>query len=253
MEPKKIKMKKVIFNIAAVAVMVVLGAFSLIQRKTTLFIIGDSTAANKQPKAYPETGWGMELQSFFKADVVVDNRALNGRSTKSFKAEKQWEAVLEKLVPGDYVLIEFGHNDEKIDKPGTGTSLQEFKANLVNYVQEARSKKAIPVLLTPIARRSFKQGVLADTHGGYPDVTRKVADSLKVPLIDMLIKTERLLTNLGDLGSIKLFNYVDSGHVNYPAGKKDDTHLSPYGAKQIAALVVQGITEQHLNLAKKLK
>lgn len=223
------------------------------QKKNTIYIIGDSTAANKQPKAYPETGWGMELQSFFKNSVVVDNRALNGRSTKSFLDENQWQPIIEKLQPGDYVFIEFGHNDEKIDKPATGTSLVEFKANLAKYVLETRDKKAIPVLLTPISRRSFKDGKLIDTHGGYPNATRQVADSLKVPLIDMLVKTEGLLNHLGDRPSIKLFNYIDSGHVNYPLGKKDDTHLSPDGAKKVASLVVEGIKELKLNLAKKLK
>lgn len=231
----------------------VIVSFTLIQKRTTIYIIGDSTAANKQAKAYPETGWGMELQSFFKPEIVVDNRALNGRSTKSFKAEKQWQPIFDKLSTGDYVLIEFGHNDEKIDKPGIGTSLDEFKTNLINYVNETRSNKAIPVLLTPISRRSFKNGVLIDSHGSYPAITRKVADSLRVPLIDMLVKTEGLLTELGDLQSIKLFNYVDSGNVNYPTGKKDDTHLSPEGAKQIAALVVDGIKENKLGIAKKLK
>lgn len=239
--------------LALVVLSGILASFTFIQKKSTIYIIGDSTAANKQPKAYPETGWGMELQSFFNSEIVVDNRALNGRSTKSFKAEKQWQPILEKLAPGDYVLIEFGHNDEKIEKPGIGTSLAEFKTNLINYVNETRSKKAVPVLLTPISRRSFKNGVLVDSHGDYPKVTRKVADSLKVPLIDMLVKTENLITKLGDLPSIKLFNYVDSGNVNYPIGKKDDTHLSPEGAKQIAALVVDGIKERKLGIAKKLK
>ncbi|GAA3974207.1 hypothetical protein GCM10022246_28190 [Pedobacter ginsengiterrae] len=239
--------------LALVVLSGILASFTFIQKKSTIYIIGDSTAANKQPKAYPETGWGMELQSFFNSEIVVDNRALNGRSTKSFKAEKQWQPILEKLAPGDYVLIEFGHNDEKIEKPGIGTSLAEFKTNLINYVNETRSKKAVPVLLTPISRRSFKNGVLLDSHGDYPKVTRKVADSLKVPLIDMLVKTENLLNKLGDLPSIKLFNYVDSGNVNYPIGKKDDTHLSPEGAKQIAALVVDGIKERKLGIAKKLK
>jgi len=239
--------------LALVVLSGILASFTFIQKKSIIYIIGDSTAANKQAKAYPETGWGMELQSFFNSEIVVDNRALNGRSTKSFKAEKQWQPILEKLAPGDYVLIEFGHNDEKIEKPGIGTSLAEFKTNLINYVNETRSKKAVPVLLTPISRRSFKNGVLLDSHGDYPKVTRKVADSLKVPLIDMLVKTENLLNKLGDLPSIKLFNYVDSGNVNYPIGKKDDTHLSPEGAKQIAALVVDGIKERKLGIAKKLK
>jgi len=237
----------------AVAAIVFLSGFSLLQKQTTVYIIGDSTAANKQEKAYPETGWGMELQAFFNDEVKVDNRALNGRSTKSFRAEKRWEPILENLKAGDYVLIEFGHNDEKVDKPTVGVSLADFKINLVNYVNETRSKKAIPVLLTPISRRSFKNGILNDTHGGYPGVTKQVADSLKVPLIDMLIKTENLLTNLGDEGSVKLFLHVDSGHVNYPKGKKDDTHLSPAGAKEIAGLVAKGIRENKLAIARKLK
>jgi lysophospholipase L1-like esterase len=237
----------------AVAAIVFLSGFSLLQKQTTVYIIGDSTAANKQEKAHPETGWGMELQAFFNDEVNVDNRALNGRSTKSFRAEKRWEPILENLKAGDYVLIEFGHNDEKVDKPTVGVSLADFKINLVNYVNETRSKKAIPVLLTPISRRSFKNGILTDTHGGYPGVTRQVADSLKVPLIDMLAKTEKLLTDLGDEGSIKLFLHVDSGHVNYPKGKKDDTHLSPAGAKELAGLVAKGIRENKLAIARKLK
>lgn len=246
-------MKKYFYPFLAFFVLIFLLSFTVVQKKITVYIIGDSTAANKEAKAYPETGWGMALQSFFKSDVIVDNRALNGRSTKSFRAEKRWDPIMEKLEAGDYVFIEFGHNDEKVDKPKVGVSLTEFKVNLINYVKEARSKKAIPVLLTPIARRNFKNGVLIDTHGDYPRMTREVADSLKVPLIDMLAKTESLLSRLGDVPSVKLFNYVDSGDVNYPKGKKDDTHLSPEGAKQIAGLVVKGIKERKLGIAKNLK
>ncbi len=246
-------MKTNFFKVFAIAALTALFSFTFVQKKTTLYIIGDSTAANKDPKTYPETGWGMALQSFFKADVTVDNRALNGRSTKSFRAEKRWDPILAQLNPGDYVFIEFGHNDEKVDKPTVGVSLADFKINLINYVKETRSKKALPVLLTPISRRSFKNGVLIDSHGDYPRITRQVADSLQVPLIDMLVKTESLLNRLGEESSIKLFNHVDSGNVNYPAGKKDNTHLSPEGAKQVAGLVVKGIKELKLDLAKKLK
>lgn len=247
-------MKKSIFYATfSMAFLLILFAFKWQKKQTALYIIGDSTAANKAADKFPETGWGMELQPFFKDDVKVDNRALNGRSTKSFRAEKRWQPIFNQLKAGDYVFIEFGHNDEKVDKPTVGVSLADFKINLVNYVNEARSKQAIPVLLTPISRRSFKNGVLVDSHGDYPRITRSVADSLKVPLIDMLVKTESLLNKLGDQPSIKLFLHVDSGHVNYPQGKKDDTHLSPDGAKQIAGLVVQGIRENKLRLAKKLK
>jgi lysophospholipase L1-like esterase len=246
-------MKTNFFKIFTAGILAILLSFTFIQRQTKLYIIGDSTAANKEEKAYPETGWGMALQAYFKTDVTVDNRALNGRSTKSFRAEKHWDPILSQLNPGDYVFIEFGHNDEKVDKPAVGVSLADFKINLVNYVKETRSKKAFPVLLTPISRRSFKNGVLIDSHGDYPRITRQVADSLNVPLIDMLAKTESLLTRLGEEPSIKLFNYVDSGNVNYPNGKKDNTHLSPDGAKQVAGLVVKGIKDLKLSLAKSLK
>ncbi len=222
------------------------------QQTTIIYIIGDSTAANKSPKAFPETGWGMELQSFFDTEVKVDNRAMNGRSTKSFINEKRWESVLTTLKAGDYVLIEFGHNDEKIDKPELGTSLEEYKLNLIKYVKETQAKKAHPILMTPIMRRIFKDGVFSDTHLGYPDVVRKLADSLHVPLIDMHRKTEKLIVDLGQKPSIKLFNHVDSGHVNYPQGKIDNTHLSPEGAKIVAGLVVEGIKETKIGLAKHL-
>ena len=222
------------------------------QQKTTIYIIGDSTAANKQPNAYPETGWGMELGSFFNTQVKVDNRALNGRSTKSFLNEKRWESILTTLKAGDFVLIQFGHNDEKIDKPETGTSLIEYKSNLIKYVKETQTRNAFPILMTPIMRRSFKNGAFTDTHLGYPDVVRKLADSMHIPLIDMHRKTEKLIVRLGDIPSIKLFNHVDSGHVNYPTGKKDNTHLSPEGAKVVAGLVVQGIKELKIPLTNYL-
>lgn len=229
-----------------------LSFYAMKRKQTTIYIIGDSTAANKKPEAFPETGWGMELQCFFSNEVKVDNRALNGRSTKSFINEKRWEPILTSLQKGDYVFIEFGHNDEKLDKPGIGTTLEEYRANLVKYVNETRVHKAIPVLMTPIARRNFVNSVLTDTHGEYPNVVRRVADSLKVPLIDMQQKTDWLLAGLGEEASIKLFNHVDAGHQNYREGKKDNTHLSVEGAKQVARLVAKGVKENKLALAKYL-
>lgn len=223
------------------------------QKPIVVYIIGDSTAANKTPNAFPETGWGMELGSFFNEKVQVDNRALNGRSTKSFINEKRWDAILTTLKKGDYVLIQFGHNDEKIDKPDVGTSLMEYKANLIKFVKETQAKKANPILLTPIMRRSFKDGVLIDTHQGYPFVVRQVADSLQIPLIDMHRKTAKVIALLGEESAKRLFNHVDVGHVNYPDGKKDDTHLSPKGAKIFAGLVIEGINELYIPLGKHVK
>jgi lysophospholipase L1-like esterase len=245
-------MFKIPLQIVAAGCLLILMSFMMQKERVTLYIIGDSTAANKVASAYPETGWGMALQAFFNPDVLVDNRALNGRSTKSFLTENRWQPIVDQLKAGDYVFIEFGHNDEKVDKPGVGTSLSEFKANLTKYVLESRAKKAIPVLLTPITRRSFEKGVLINSHGQYPDVVRQLADSLHVPLIDMQEKTAAMVNQLGELPSQKLFNYVDSGHVNYPQGRKDNTHLSPEGARAFAALVVLGIRERKLSLVQQL-
>ena len=229
-------------------------AFTILKKKNiVIWMVGDSTMSIKQPKAYPETGWGMEVQSFFDNTVTIENKALNGRSTKSFINEKKWQEVTDNLKEGDYVLIEFGHNDEKIEKPAVGTSLDEFKDNLARFINESRDKKALPVLLTPIARRKFKDGVLIDTHAGYPDVVRKLADSLHVPMIDMQRKTQQLLTSMGDEGSKILFKYVEAGNVNYPEGKKDDTHLSPLGAKKIAGLAIEGLKELIPAIAERLK
>lgn len=238
------------YKIILLSIGMCLMGLKLAPEQTVVYIIGDSTAANKSEKAFPETGWGMALGELFNNKVKVDNRAMNGRSTKSFINEKRWEAVLATLKAGDYVLIEFGHNDEKVDKPAVGTSLAEFKINLAKYVRETQEKKAFPVLMTPIVRRNFKGGVLTDTHGAYPNVVRKLADSLKVPLIDMLKKTEKMVGRLGDEPSKKLYLHVDSGHVNYPKGKKDDTHLSPDGAKAYASLAAEGLRENKLPLAK---
>ena len=239
-------------KIISTSLLVLMITFAQAPKQITVYIIGDSTAANKSKDKYPETGWGMAFSSFFDENVKIDNRALNGRSTKSFINEKRWENILTTLSEGDYVFIQFGHNDEKIDKPAVGTSLAEYKNNLIKFVKETQAKKANPILLTPIMRRSFKDGKFADTHQGYPDVVRKLADSLYLPLIDMHRKTEKLILGLGDQASIKLFLHVDSGHVNYPTGKKDDTHLSPEGARVIASLVAEGVKEAKSPLAKNM-
>mgnify|MGYP002347427956 CR=1 FL=1 len=241
------------------AILSILFAFKSHDR-TTIYIIGDSTAANKQERVFPETGWGMAFAKLFSAAVKVDNRALNGRSSKSFKQDignstdtvDHWKPIVENLDAGDYVFIEFGHNDEKVDKPNVGTSLMEFEQNLIFYITETRKKGGVAVLLTPIARRKFKNGVLMKTHGDYPDVTRKVAKNMDVPLIDMEEETNKLLTSYGDEKSKDLFLYVKKGDPNYPDGKQDDTHLSPIGAGAVADLVAKGIKALRLPLKAEL-
>ncbi|WP_316767183.1 rhamnogalacturonan acetylesterase [Pedobacter frigiditerrae] len=234
-------------------ILIFVASFAVQTGETTVYIIGDSTAANKEARFFPETGWGMAFQELFNANVKIDNRAANGRSAKTFINEKRWESVLTTLKEGDYVLIQFGHNDQKVEQPALGSSMPEYRANLLKFVKEAQAKKANPVLMTPIVRFWFKDGEFVDSHKGYPDVVRKLADSLHIPLIDMTKKTEKLVKKLGVEPSRALFNFLEPGaHPNYPQGKRDGTHLNVEGAKTVAKLVADGIKEQKLGLAKNL-
>jgi lysophospholipase L1-like esterase len=173
----------------------VLIAFAFqIKKKTTVYLIGDSTIANKDIRAYPETGWGMPFGHFFDSSVVIANRAKNGRSTRTFIEEGLWQPVVDNLAEGDYVFIQFGHNDE-VETKKSFTTKEQFTANLKRYVTETRVKKAIPVLLTPVARRKFdSSGRIVSTHEVYSELVRTIAKQLAVPLID-LDKKARLYYN----------------------------------------------------------
>lgn len=209
------------------------------ERPTTIYLIGDSTMANKEVKAYPEAGWGMPFAVFFKSNVKVDNRAQNGRSTKSFINEGRWHSVTDSLKEGDYVLIQFGHNDE-IPTKKTATSEAEFKSNLQKYVSDSKAKKALPILITPVARRKFDiSGKLEDTHSVYSEIVRQVASEAKVPLIDLDRKSQELLAEYGPMQSMLLYNHLSPGeHPNYPNGRQDDTHFNELGARKMAQLVL---------------
>lgn len=214
-------------------------------QKTTLYTIGDSTMANKKdPEKNPEHGWAQVLQSFFKENIVVENKAVNGRSTKSFINEKRWDSIYTKLKKGDYVFIEFGHNDEKIEDSTRYTNPHtSYRYNLIRFVKESREKGAIPILFTSIARRNFNEkGVLVPTHGDYPLETRLVAQEYKVPFIDLEYYTELLEQSYGPEKSKQLHLYFKAGeNLYYNKDKADDTHLSKEGATAIAKIVIDQI------------
>lgn len=247
------KNKNILLSAAGVVLLGLACGFVLPLKKRNVWMIGDSTMAIKAPDKFPETGWGVPFAGMFDAKTEVINKARNGRSTKSCIREGIWNEVYDGLKPGDYVLIQFGHNDEKVHKPNTGATIDEYKANLSFFVTETRSKKATPILLTPIARRAFDKGKLVDTHGEYPHAVKKVADSLHVPLIDLTLQTSDLLTALGEEESTGLFLHLPEGHPHYPKGVVDNTHLNEYGAETIATLVIQDMERQKIGLAKNLK
>jgi lysophospholipase L1-like esterase len=151
------------------------------RNKIKIFIAGDSTASIKEKKYYPETGWGMPFEQFWDSTVILINKARNGRSTKSFMDEGLWKSIKDQAAEGDYVIIQFGHNDEVATKK-TYTTEVEFTNYLKQYINETRALKATPILMTPVARRKFnKDGVIEGTHDVYSELVRKVAASEKVP------------------------------------------------------------------------
>ena len=226
------------------------------QEPVTIYLAGDSTMAQKLPEKRPETGWGEALGSFFRENSVrIDNRAKNGRSTRTFISEGLWQGIIDSLHKGDFVFIQFGHNDESKEKTDRYTSPADYRANLIRFVNEVRTKRATPVLLTPVMRRRFDdKGVFFDTHGEYPDIVRAVAREYRVRLIDMHRKSEAVLKRYGAEPSRRLFLQLKPGeNPNYPDGIEDNTHFSPEGAQVMAGLVVDAIRELHLPLAKFLK
>ena len=228
-------------------------AFAPPKKKITIWLIGDSTMSIKETKAYPETGWGMPFVFFWDSTVRVDNRAMNGRSTRTFMEEKRWDPVVSAMEEGDYVFIQFGHNDEVPTKKSYVPE-NDFKANLIKYITDTRNKKGIPVLITPVARRKFDStGHIEETHAVYAQIVREVAKQNNVPLIDLAEEGKTLYQQMGPQTSKYLFNYLAPGeHPNYPEGKQDDTHFSELGARKIAELVLNDIRTLLPDLAMRL-
>ena len=215
-------------------------SFSFSTKPITIYMIGDSTMSIKAPRAYPETGWGMPFAGFFDSTVKVDNRAKNGRSTRTFISENLWQPVFDNLNEGDYVFIQFGHNDESKEKTERYTTPGQYKENLTRFVKETRSKKAIPVLLTPVSRRRFdEEGNALETHAAYSPLVKEVAKALNVLFIDLDTKSKDLYQQMGVENSRLLFLQLKPGeHPNYPGGKDDNTHFNELGARLIAQIVL---------------
>lgn len=240
-----------------IALLLVLTAFRPADEKLTVFLCGDSTLADKLPADKPETGWGMVLPTYLNTEVMqVQNHAVNGRSTKSFLTEGRWQKVMAQVKKGDWVLIQFGHNDQKIsDSTRSAPAQTLYRQNLVRFVNETRAKGANPLLITPVMRRKFdEKGTFVDQHGEYPQVVKDVARELKVPLVDLHAKSQAVIEKHGEEGSKVLFMHYGPGiYAKFPKGIEDNTHFSAYGAAVMASLVVQGIMELPIDLKSFVK
>lgn len=234
------KSRLIVFIIALVACT---AACQIEKKEITIFLAGDSTMADKPYlDGNPEKGWGQLFPLYLQNGVCVKNHARNGRSTKSFIEEGHWSNLLTQVKNGDYVIIEFGHNDSKMDSPERyAEAYSVYTDNLQKFIRDVREKSATPILATPIVRRDFKEGVLVETHGDYPDAVRKVSQEMGVVLLDLHEGTRELVSRLGEQLSKKLYLHFDSIEYINRDMKKDDTHLSSYGAFQVCDLVIRDI------------
>ena len=236
-------------------------AEALAEGPVTLYTIGDSTMAPNtkcdEDPGDPGRGWAEPLQQFFDpAQLVVRNCAVSGRSTKSFIDEGRWQKVLDRIVPGDLLLIQFGHNDAKKSDPKRYTDPETtFKENLRRFVNEARGKGATPILATSIVRRQFgKDGTLRDSHGRYVPAAAEVAAELNVPLVDMNRLTGELVLKYGPEESKKLYLYVEPNVAErFPDGNADDTPLCIRGAEEFAALFAEACAAANNPLGRYVK
>ncbi len=222
----------------------------------TLFLAGDSTMADKPDVELPERGWGQLFAELVRPPLTLDNRAVNGRSTKSFRDLGHWDALLESLSPGDWVVFQFGHNDGKASDPTRFTDPEgEYRTNLQRYVRETRARGAHPVLATSVVRRRFDEdGVFHDSHGDYPRVVRELAAEEGVPLLEMEDATRILVQGLGPEGSRSIYLHFEPGeHPQLPEGKHDDTHFSELGARLVAEQAAREMARVHLPIADSLK
>ena len=219
---------------------------------TVVYLAGDSTVTDQDVE--PWASWGQFITNYFDATVVVANYAYSGSSLSSFEGANRLKKILSEIKKGDYLFVEFGHNDEKIKGEGNG-AWGSYSELLKEFVQSAKDKGAIPVLVTPTQRRFFNEnGTLKETHGEFPAAMRAVAQKNNIALIDITKMTTVLYEAWGDEVSRKAF--VQYPANTFPGQEKaldDNTHFNSFGANEIALCVVKGIRELDIPLQKQIK
>lgn len=210
-----------------------------------IFWAGDSTVQYNDITTYPQTGIGQVFSLYIKEEYQVENHAKNGRSTKSFMDEGRLQAIDEAISAGDFLFIQFGHNDEKIEDPTRYTEpFSTFKENLKIFIEVARKHGAYPVLITPLERRCFNENreLGPGAHGDYVAGMKQTAAEEQVPLVDLYSMSRAKLTETGYEETLNWFmNLPEGAFANYPEGKEDNTHLQYKGAVTFAGLIAEGI------------
>lgn len=204
-------------------------------RKCTVFLAGDSTCAPKSESDRPKYGWGEKFAGFLDG-YTVDNRAVGGKSTKTYISGGQWNKLLNLVMVGDVVLIQFGHNDEnQTASDDRGTTPEEYYANLCTFIRNVNAKKGVPVILTPICRRSFSGGAPRYTHQNYSEQAKKAASDNDAVLLDIERLTYDWLAALGEEASASRFMVSVDGN--------DNTHLTEQGATEVAEMVANALKD----------
>ena len=218
----------------------------------TIFLCGNSTVVDQDNE--PWASWGQMITRFFDDQVCVANYAESGESANTFIAAGRLKKALSQMKAGDYLFMEFGHNDQKQKGPGKG-AYYSFMTSLKTFIDEARARGAHPILVTPTQRRSFdERGKIKDTHEDYPEAMKWLAHKENVPLIDLNSMTRVLYEAMGVENSKKAFvHYPANTYPGQTKALEDNTHFNPYGAYQIAQCILQGIVDQKMPLQKYIR
>ena len=210
----------------------------------TMFLASDSTVTDQPSGQFPYSGWGQMIGLFLDESIAVANHARSGRSSKSFIAESRLNRIAKKLCKGDYLLVQFAHNDEK-DNAGATRPFTTYQDYLKQYIDLAQEAEAYPILVAPMHRRFFeKDGSIKNTHGDYIEAMRQLAQQEKVPFIDLASLSKVYFEELGTECTKEVFLWAEPGqYKNLPEGAEDNTHFSESGAIEIARLVAKGILE----------
>ncbi|CAN7759153.1 OmpL47-type beta-barrel domain-containing protein [Paenibacillus sp. LjRoot56] len=219
---------------------------------STVYIAGDSTVQTYDPYWKPQAGWGQMISRYFTSDITFSNQSIGGRSSKTFLTEGRLDTILRAIKPNDYFLIQFGHNDATISVPERYASPADFKNYLKTYINGARQRGAIPILVTPVGRRDYNAttGLFNVSFPEYVDAMKTVAQEMDVKLVDLSSLSRAYYNTIGPIGTLAVFLHVPAGtYTAFPSGNADDTHFQEYGAIQIARLLSGGIKDLSIPLS----
>ena len=212
-----------------------------------IFWAGDSTVKQNDYTCFPQTGMGQAFGLFIKRNIRIENYAQNGRSTKSFISEGRLDAIDRKINEGDFLFIQFGHNDEKIDEERHTDAFKDYQENLSKFIEVAKKHGAHPVLITPLYRRLFNEDgktMVENTHLEYPQAMLQLGEKLGVSVVDLCLKSKKLIEEVGDEASKEWFNHIPAGkYPNFPEGKEDNSHLRYEGAYRFCMIVAEELKQ----------